>query len=99
MNARLLARNSLLNLAAQVTPLVFAVVAIPPLVRGLGAERFGILTLAWAAIGYFSLFEFGLARALTQTVAQRLGKGDDEDLPAVAWTALLMMLGLGLVGA
>ena len=99
MNGRILARNSVLNLAAQVTPLVVAVVAIPPLMRGLGVERFGILTLAWAAIGYFSLFEFGLARALTQAVAQRLGKGDGEDLPAVAWTALLMMLCLGVVGA
>lgn len=98
-SGRLLARNSALNLLGQVLPLVVALVTIPVLVRGFGAERFGVLTLAWAAIGYFSLFELGLGRALTQAVAQRLGAGTHDDLPAVTWTALLLLFGLGTVGA
>jgi O-antigen/teichoic acid export membrane protein len=98
-HARTLARNSALNVAGQVLPIIVAIVAIPPLVRGLGAERFGILTLAWAAIGYFSLFELGLSRALTQAIAYRLGNGGRGDLPAVAWTALALLFALGIVGA
>jgi O-antigen/teichoic acid export membrane protein len=82
-----------------VLPIIVAIVAIPPLVRGLGAERFGILTLAWAAIGYFSLFELGLSRALTQAIAYRLGNGARDDLPAVSWTALALLFALGSVGA
>lgn len=97
-SGRLLARNSALNLFGQVVPIVVAIVAIPPLVRGLGAERFGVLTLAWAAIGYFSLFELGLSRALTQAVAQRLGNGARHDLPSITWTALLLLFLLGSVG-
>jgi O-antigen/teichoic acid export membrane protein len=97
-SSRVLARNSALNLAGQVLPLVVAAVAIPLLIRGLGAERFGILTLAWAAIGYFGLFEFGLSRALTQAVAARLGADNHEDLPTVMWSALLLLFGLGVVG-
>lgn len=98
-SGRLLARNSALNLLGQALPLVVALATIPILVRGFGEERFGILTLAWAAIGYFSLFELGLGRALTQAVAQRLGSGAHEDLPSVTWTALLMLFVLGAVGA
>lgn len=95
---RLLARNSALNLAGQALPVLVALVAIPPLVRGLGAERFAVLTLAWAAIGYFGLFEFGLARGLTQAVADRLGRGETKELPLLAWTALILLFALGMLG-
>jgi O-antigen/teichoic acid export membrane protein len=99
-SSRLLARNSLLSLAGQVVPMLAALVAIPLLIRDLGAPRFGVLTLAWAAIGYFSLFDLGLSRALTQAVALRLGLDEgDRDLTAVAWTSLWLMLALGVVGA
>lgn len=99
-SSRLLARNSLLSLAGQVVPMLAALVAIPILIRDLGAARFGVLTLAWAAIGYFSLFDLGLSRALTQAVALRLGLDeDDQDLTAVAWTSLWLMLILGVIGA
>jgi O-antigen/teichoic acid export membrane protein len=96
---RLLARNALINLAGQGAPLLLAIVTIPLLIAGLGAERFAVLALAWTAIGYFSVADLGLAHALTQAVASRLGNGTDEDLASVSWTALAMMFGLGLVGA
>ena len=41
-------------------PLLAAVVAIPPLIAGMGTTRFGVLSLAWVVVGYFSLFDFGL---------------------------------------
>jgi O-antigen/teichoic acid export membrane protein len=58
-----------------------------------------VLTLAWALIGYASLFDIGLGRALTQLVAKKLGSGEDHEIPALVWTSLLLMLGLGVVGA
>lgn len=98
-SSRLLARNTLLNMVGQVVPMAAALVAIPLLIAHLGAARFGVLTLAWAAIGYFSLFDLGLSRALTQAVAVRLGMREEErDLTAISWTALWLMLVLGLAG-
>jgi O-antigen/teichoic acid export membrane protein len=97
-SGRLLARNAILNLAGQVAPLLVAVVTIPFLIGGLGTDRFAILSLAWTAIGYFSVFDLGLGWALTQSVARRLG-GDEQELKAVTWTALVLMFGLGVVGA
>ena len=98
-SSRLLARNTLLNTGAQLIPMVAAFVAIPILIRSLGADRFGVLTLAWAVIGYFSLFDLGLSRALTHAVATRLGLDDSpNDLAEVVWTSMVLMFGLGVVG-
>lgn len=93
-----LARSSILNLLGQGLPLLAALVAIPRLIEGLGTERFGVLTLAWVLIGYFSLFDFGLGRALTQLVSRHIGEGHAL-APAVSWMALLLMSVLGAVGA
>jgi O-antigen/teichoic acid export membrane protein len=80
-------------------PLLVAVVAIPPLVNGLGVARFGVLSLAWVFVGYFSLFDFGLGRAMTQLVAERLGRDDESEVPQLVWTALILMLAMGVIGA
>ena len=93
------AANSLWNLAGQVVPMLAAVLCIPPLVRGLGVERFGILTLVWVVVGYFGLFDLGLGRSLTKLVAERVGTGNDEELSSLVWTALVMLALLGAVGA
>ena len=79
-------------------PFLAAFFAIPLLIRGLGTDRFGVLTLAWMVIGYFSLFDLGLGRALTQVVAENASRGDHAQAPPIAWTALATMFTLGLVG-
>lgn len=94
-----LGRNMVVNIAGQVAPLVAALFAMPPLVHGLGNDRFGLLTLAWVVIGYFSLFDLGLGRALTKHVAAALGDGRSRDIAAIVWSALWAMAGLGLVAA
>ena len=47
-SGRLLARNTIWNLIGNGAPMVVAIFCIPILIRGLGKERFGVLTLAWA---------------------------------------------------
>src|SRR6266852_5985624 len=96
---RLLARNVIWNLIGNGAPMIVAVFSIPILIRELGKERFGVLALAWALIGYASLFDLGLGRALTQLVAKKLGAGEDREVPALVWTSLLLMLFLGMAGA
>lgn len=91
-------RNTLLNLSGQGIPLLVAFFAIPRLISGLGTERFGVLTLAWMVIGYFSLFDLGLGRALTRLVAEKLGAGRYSEIPALIWTGLISMAVLGLAG-
>ena len=76
-----------------------AVFTIPPLIHGLGTERFGILALAWTFVGYFSVFDLGLGRALTKLAAERLDTAPESEVSTLTWTALGLMLVLGLAGA
>ena len=97
-SGRRLARNVVWNLLGTGAPLLVAIVAIPILIEGLGTARFGVLTLAWMVVGYFSLFDLGLGRALTKLVAEKLGKGQNDEIPALIWTALSLMAVLGVLG-
>lgn len=97
-SAKTVARHSLLNLLGQGAPLIAAIFAMPILIAALGIDRFGVLTLAWVVIGYFSLFDFGIGRALTKAVADRIGSGLTADIPALIWTALALMLLLAAAG-
>src|SRR5713101_3770903 len=96
---RLLARNTIWNLLGQLLPMAVGVVAIPPLVRGLGIDRFGLLSLVWIVIGYFSLFDLGMGRALTKLVADKLGANEEKSIPPLAWTSLLLMFLVGVLGS
>lgn len=95
----MLARNTLWNLLGQAAPALVALPAIPVLVSGLGTDRFGVLTLAWTGIGYFSLFDLGLGRSLTQLVSEKLGARAEQEVPALVWTGLLFMMVPGAAGA
>lgn len=97
-SGRALARNTVWNLIGLGAPLLVALFAIPVLIKALGTARFGVLTLAWMVVGYFSLFDLGLGRALTKLVAEKLGAGKESEVPALVWTALVLMAGLGIIG-
>src|SRR5437870_4492536 len=98
-SGRLLAKNALWGLLGTVAPMLVAVPAVPRLIHAMGTDRFGVLTLAWVVIGYFSLFDFGFGRALTKLVAEELGAGQCKDIPGLFWTCLTLMLVFGCAGA
>jgi O-antigen/teichoic acid export membrane protein len=94
----MLGRNTAWNMLGQVAPAIAAVFTVPILIRGLGTERFGVLTLIWLVVGYFSIFDLGLGRALTQLLADRLGRDDHRSVPPLVWTAMALMGCLGVLG-
>lgn len=94
----LLARNTIWTLFGTLLPMAVAVVSIPPLVHALGLDRFGLLSLAWVVIGYFSLFDAGIGRALTKLAAERLGTNEEHSVPSLVWTSLLLLFALGVLG-
>jgi O-antigen/teichoic acid export membrane protein len=96
---RLLVRNVALNVGGWALPAVCALLAIPVLIRAMGAERFGLLALAWTLVGSFSPFDLGIGRALTQALAERVGLADQSESPELTWTALWLLVPVGLVGA
>jgi O-antigen/teichoic acid export membrane protein len=97
-SGRVLARNTVANLVGQGVPLLVALCAIPLIVKGLGTERFGVLTLAWMVVGYFSLFDMGIGRATTKFVADHIARGESDGLPQLVWTSITMLFCFGVVG-
>src|SRR5258708_27686898 len=92
---RLLARNRIWNLLGLVSPLLVGLVAVPILIRAMGVTRFGVLSLAWIVIGYFSLFDLGIGRAVTKLIADKLAAHEEHSIPPLAWASLLLLLVLG----
>lgn len=96
-----LARNTGLNFIGEFIPLLVSVFAIPAVIQGLGIERFGILSLAWVIIGYFSLFDLGLGRATIRYAAEQVRTGADgqQGTRTLVWTSFVLQGTLGLLGA
>lgn len=94
-----LTRNTVINLLGSASPLAIAFFALPVLTRALGTARFGVLTLTWAVLGYVSLFDLGLGRAITKVVAEKIGRGEEQDIGSLVWNSLGIMIVLGVAGA
>ena len=88
-SGRVLARNTFFTLVGYGAPLLVAVFAISLLIQGFGTDRFGVITLSWAVMGYFSLFDFGLGRATTRFVAEYHAREETEHLPELIWSSVV----------
>lgn len=91
------ARNTVWNFGGLGLPAVVALVAVPFLIRGLGTERFAVLALAWGVIGYFSVFDLGLAASVTRAISRIAGRKDAR-VAGYAWTGVIAAGLLGAVG-
>jgi len=94
-----LAKNSVYNLLGFAIPMLVAIILLPYVLRGLGQERFGILSIAWIVIGYFSLFDLGIGRSVTKIIAEKIGSNEIEQIPPLFWTAFYLMLCFSVCGA
>jgi O-antigen/teichoic acid export membrane protein len=92
-----LAKNVVWNLLSVAAPFLVAIITIPILIDAIGKERFGLLAISWMLVGYFSMFDFGLGRALTVLVAKYIGEHREPEIPTLTWTALTLMSILGLI--
>ncbi len=93
-----LAHSTMWNFLGLALPLVVALFSIPFLIRGLGTERFGILTIGWVIMGYFVLFDLGMGRATTKFLAEYIERNELSRLPSLVWGSLLAHIVLGLLG-
>jgi O-antigen/teichoic acid export membrane protein len=93
-----IAKNSAFNLAGQILPMAAGILTIPYIVRGLGAAQYGILSIAIMLLGYFNIFDLGLGRATVKFVAENLDPENIHKVPALIWTSLSLLVGLGIIG-
>src|SRR2546423_5712994 len=93
-----IAHNTILNLLGLGVPLLLAFFVMPVALHTLGAARFGLLGLAWAATEYLSLFDLGMGRATVRFVAEAFAAGR-EGIGRTAATSVITQTATGIVGA
>lgn len=91
-------KNALWNLLGSAAPMLIGIAVIPYIYQHIGIERIGVLTIIWALIGYFSIFDFGLGRAITQRIASLASHQTDKRKRTIATTGVFLTLLVGLVG-
>lgn len=96
---KVLFNNALISLFVQVGPALIAFFTVPALIKGLGTEKFGILTIIWAIIGASSILDFGLGHALTQFVSKKMGLKETDELPNYIITAITFIFAFGIIAA
>jgi O-antigen/teichoic acid export membrane protein len=97
-NAMSIRKNTLWNLLGSVAPILIGIAALPYIYNQIGIERIGILTIIWALIGYFSIFDFGLGRAITQRIASLSSLHTESQIIKTATTGVLLTLIIGFFG-
>lgn len=95
MSLRQIGKNTSWNLFGQLAPILLALLVIPVLIKQLGTDRYGFLTLVWVLIGYVGVFDLGVGRAMTRVVAERLGAGDPVSAQSLAQSAMSFLILLG----
>lgn len=93
-----LKRNALWNLAGTAIPMVAGLALIPFTLNRLGSEAFGVLTLVWGLIGYFSVFDLGVGRALTVQLSQLGASGRASDTGPLLRAGMVLTVAAGLLG-
>lgn len=91
-------KHTLFNLGGAVLPMAIAIATVPIYLGYIGAERYGVLALIWALLGYFGFFDLGFGRAVTQRMS-RLADADDSERSKLLWTGLLGTFGLGMLAS
>jgi len=84
-----------------VIPMFAALAAVPWLMRYMGQERLGVLSLVWVVVGYFSFLDMGLGRAVTVAVAAARsgGRRVATDEIHVLGSASVLLLAIGVAMA
>ena len=90
-------RNTVYNILGGLVPTVTAIFVIPYLLEQLGNEKFGVLTIIWALVGYANLFDLGVSRSLAYEVS-RLNRRDRNEISSTITAGLLIATCTGAAG-
>lgn len=92
-----LIKNSFWNLCGYVLPAIVTLPALGIMGRKLGPELFGVFTLALAVVGYASIFDAGLTRAVIREVA--IEKDNEENKLKIISSATVVIIYLSLAAS
>lgn len=95
-HTRGIGQNSIFNLLTQVVVSVVAFLAIPFIIRRLGTEQYGLLSLLWLLVGYFGILDAGISQSSTKYISEELGRNDKEAAAGVARSSFFLAGAVGV---
>ncbi len=97
LTGKLILKNTFINFIGQILPILAAIIGVPVLIKFLGVERFGILSLLWMVMWYSTMLDLGLGRATTKFVSEEIAKSNFEKIPKIFWTSALVQFSIGVL--
>lgn len=91
-------KHTLANLTGAIIPMAVALVTVPLYLKYIGVERYGVLAVIWALLGYFGFMDLGLGRAVTQRMSRQTD-ATDSDRSNMLWTAISLSFFIGVAGS
>lgn len=68
--------NSLLNFLSQIFAVGISILCVPVILRQLGNEQFGLLSLLWIFLGYFSYLDIGVGQAAVKFLSESVARNE-----------------------
>src|SRR5438874_1883966 len=93
-----IARNTGWNLLGVLLLVLVVLVCIFLFIGGLGVECFGVLGIAWMALGYFGMFDFGLSLSTTRFLSAAVARGEQHGVRSLVLRSALLHGIFGIAG-
>lgn len=87
-------KNVVINFVGAFVPIVVIFISVPLYLKVIGVVNYGVLSLVWTAFGYFGIFDFGIARAVTHGIS-RVNRSDLAHQSTIASSAFVLALAIG----
>ena len=91
-------KDTVLNLAGAIAPALFTLTTVPFYLHQIGAERFGVLAIAWTIVAALGFASLGMGPAVVYHLSSR-HQATADARSSLVWTALLIGLVASVVGA
>lgn len=91
-----LAKNSLLNLSSKIVPMLIGIISLPFIIQNVGEEKFGIVSICWLIIGYFSVLDMGLSRSTVNQLANDIKETGGESQLEISRIIIVTLFAIGV---
>lgn len=90
-------RNIFWNFGGFSVSIFTALICIPIIISNIGVERFGILTLILAFVGFMNVFDFGLTRSITNSIVKYKDRKNKYMVLSVINSGVCMIIAISIL--
>ncbi len=94
---RALTKGSILRIAEFFANAVVGLAMMPFIIHSLGDRMYGLWMIVGSFLGFYGMFDFGLASAVQRYISRAVGNKDHEEINKVMNTSLFLFTAIGVV--